>query len=864
METNFKAEDSTRVDGDIAAFINDIFRCNGAEENSIIRLLDSMRIKFRLDAVCVFEEMVNEKGVECLYGSYSREKYHLTGKTFPMSHADYRRNADAYDADGLSEKHMIPALDGQMACVLHFGFLRQDAIDGAVEFGINGEHSWTGEERLALRRAGIIIKSIVTGIHMGKLDRERKRMAQEQERTILELLDSISCGILRFRARDNRILSVNQAALDILGYRSKEELQADNFDGVENTVMEEDRKKLARRRSELRNIGDEGYIEYRVCHPDGKLLYVYGDIRKMMDAEGNEIFQKTLVDVTKQRLLEMELFRGQTKRALDAEAQKAEALAASNKQREILLSIGKLFMEICHVNVVTNECQFVYSDGGEKFADRQSGGYDKMLHDYVEYFIYKPERELVFKMASRFYARRHLSLKTPFYSFQCRRLSGNSYRWYRVYVILSSADENGQVENMVVAFLDINEERQREEKQKKALKEAYDTAMKANRAKSDFLSSMSHDIRTPMNGIIGMLSIAEDHLDDSEKVSECLKKIRVASNHLMDLINDVLDMSKIESGKVNLTESEFSMRELIDSLTTVLLPLIKEKEHSFTVNVHDVTHDYLTGDTLRLNQIFINILSNSIKYTARQGQISMDITELPASSGNYADYKFVIADNGIGMSKDFLPHLFEIFTQEEKSARSEYKGTGLGMAITHNLICMMGGSVEVESQEGKGTVFTVYLPLKIVEKKEQEDSAAEENTVDVYSNCRFLLVEDNDLNREIMSEILQAKGAKVEIAVNGEEAVKMFADSSEGYYDAIFMDIQMPVMDGYEATEKIRMTNRGDADTIPIIALTANAFSEDAQRAKKVGMSTHIAKPIDFNLLDRELRRLLLAKGRRG
>lgn len=858
MGMNGRAEGKTRIDNDIFTFLCKTVNCCSIDEKEINGLLDVVRIKFQIDGICVFEGLVNDQGYECLYGSFSREEYSMVGQVFPVSQAVYQSTVEAYGEDGLSDKRLITALDTQMTSSLHYGYVRDNVMDGAVGFRIYGNHRWTPEERLALRRLAMAMKGIVTNDRMIKLEKEKKRLAEGQQRLVAETMDSISCGVLRYRTADHYILAVNQAALNILGYRSKEELQADHFAGVANTVVEEDKIKIFAKKAELRNIGDEGYVEYRVCRPDGSLRYVYGDIRRLVDAEGNEVFQRTLVDVTEQKSLELELFREQARRAMEAEAQKAEALASSNEQKAILLGLGKLFGRFCYANLVTDDCQFVFTDDDVRFKGKNAWSYDRTLRDFVERLVHKSDKELVYRVASRSYIREHLSPENPFYSYQCRRMSEGRYKWFRTYIILSSIRADGEVENIVVAIQDIDEEKERDERQKQALKEAYDAAMKANRAKSDFLSTMSHDIRTPMNGIIGITTIAESHLGEPEKMEECLGKIKVASHHLMDLINDVLDMSKIESGKVNLLESEFSMKELVDSLAMVLQPQMKEKEHHFTVNMHDIVHDYLKGDVTRLNQIFINILGNSIKYTERHGQISMELMELHSSSENYANYKIVITDNGIGMSREFLPHLFETFTQEEKSARSEYKGTGLGMAITHNLISMMGGSVEVESEEGYGTVFTVYLPLKIVDRDSEATKASDKkNTLETYAGYRFLLAEDNELNREVAAEILQARGALVETAVDGKEAVRLFAESERGYYDAILMDIQMPVMNGYEATQEIRRMQRKDADTIPIIALTANAFAEDAQRAKKAGMNAHISKPIDFAKLAAELKRLI-------
>ncbi len=539
---------------------------------------------------------------------------------------------------------------------------------------------------------------------------------------------------------------------------------------------------------------------------------------------------------------------------------------------------------------------------------------------------------------------------------------------------------------------DVSAQREEEYRQKRALQEAYEAANNANAAKSDFLARMSHDIRTPMNAIIGMTAIAGTHLEDTERVEDCLNKITVSSKHLLGLINEVLDMSKIESGRMDLQEEEFVLPELIDNLLAMCKTQIKAKNHNLSVLIHGIEHENVIGDSQRIQQAFMNLMSNAIKYTPDNGKINLTITEKPTNRPRVGCYEAIFEDNGIGMSQDFLGHLFEPFARAADHRVEKIQGTGLGMAIMKNVIQMMNGTIDVESELDKGTKFTVtfYLKLQDAEERipyeefvdlpvlvaddepiaceftcemltklgmksewvltgqeavervvarheagedyntviidwkmpvmdglattkeirrrvgecipiiiisaydwtdiEQEaraagatafiskplfksrmvhlfcellghtmengqkssiDSLAEED----FRGCRALLVEDNELNAEIAAEILGMAGLETEHAFSGKEAVDMMAASEDGYYDIVFMDIQMPVMNGYEATRAIRSMNRAYMKRVPILAMTANAFAEDVQAAKASGMNEHIAKPLDFDQLKKALNR---------
>lgn len=559
-------------------------------------------------------------------------------------------------------------------------------------------------------------------------------------------------------------------------------------------------------------------------------------------------------------------------------------------------------------------------------------------------------------------------------------------------ILLTKEAASGDILALINAK-DITEIRRRNRETQKALLDAYEAADRASCAKTDFLSKMSHDIRTPMNAIIGMTAIAGTRLDDPEGMSECLSKISSASRYLLSLINEVLDMSRIESGALTLNEEDFNLFDMMESLVHMLSGTARRKGQKIVLHSQGLHNINVRGDALRLQQTFMNVIGNSIKYTGEDGEITIEVTEKPSSQARIGCYEFVIRDNGAGMTDDFLKRIYEPFERAEDVRISKIQGTGLGLTISRNVIQLMGGDIQIESELGQGTVVTVTVPLKYQEpgqmdkedlrgrtvlvvddepftcertcillqklgmkgewvlsgedalsyvlKKQQsqekifailldinmpgmngmetakaircqagcevpivvvsaydwadiEEEAREagvngfimkpldqnrlinsfknfvpekeepalEPTLESleeqdYSSKRILVVEDNDLNREIAEEILSMTGAKVETAENGKEAVDMVAASEEGYYDLILMDLQMPIMNGHEATRAIRAMNREDTGRVPIVAMTANAFVEDVQKSKASGMNEHMAKPLDIDLLQQMLARWL-------
>lgn len=418
-----------------------------------------------------------------------------------------------------------------------------------------------------------------------------------------------------------------------------------------------------------------------------------------------------------------------------------------------------------------------------------------------------------------------------------------------------------------------------------ALKQAYETANKANDAKMKFLSNMSHDIRTPMNIIIGMTEVAYGNIDDRENVLNCLQKILLASKHLLNLVNNVLDMSKIESGKMGLNDDKFNIIDLINDIASLSKPLIREKGHILSVNISDVVHREVIGDREKLTQVFMNLISNAIKYTLDEGNIDLYITEKNTNKDRIGCYEIIVQDNGIGMTKEYLKDLFVPFERANDSRINHIKGTGLGMPIVKNIVEMMNGDIQVESELNVGTKFiiTIFLEIQeafsddkdskstsletdiysevtqtaneqVLEDMYQNDETPKDNFLQIYSEKDFsdkymLIVEDNEFNAEVLGEILKSTGVHIDYAKNGQEAVDIITNTQKDYYNIILMDVKMPVMDGYAAAKAIRSLSGNYYKNIPIVAMTAHAFADDIRTAKKAGMDEHIAKPLDFKML---------------
>lgn len=382
----------------------------------------------------------------------------------------------------------------------------------------------------------------------------------------------------------------------------------------------------------------------------------------------------------------------------------------------------------------------------------------------------------------------------------------------------------------------------------------------ANSAKSEFLSHMSHDLRTPINGIMGMLSILEKCQDDPERQRECRRKIRVSAEHLLSLVNDVLQVSKLESGRPAAVAEPFGLREVLEDCVTILSPLAEERGVRLAVEDSGLLHPRVIGNPLHLKQILTNVIDNALRYNRPQGSVSVRAGESGFWDG-MADYQFVVEDTGIGIGEEFKAHIFEPFAQEHQGARTNYDGVGLGMSIVKKLVDQMKGSVEIDSQLGRGSVVRITLPIRVDESQSAPPLEEDPGAPDNIAGMRVLFVEDNEINCEIVEFLLREAGAKVVTANDGKAAVDTFAASPPWTFDCILMDLMMPVMSGYEASRVIRGLDRPDAAAIPIIALSANAFEEDVALSKDAGMNEHLSKPVDIRKMLRVIHRLTRRQG---
>ena len=799
----------------------------------------------------------------------------------------------------------------------------------------------------------------------------------QQNQTLEMLFTTMDCGVMCHTLDGSRIVSINKAALDILGYPSEEALIDAGFDLIAASVLPEDRIRLKQSIRSLKEEGDNVSLDYRVKHDDGEVLYVTGNI-KLIQENGKLYYQRYLLDRTAQRLQE-----------------ERERLEDKRRQMELLHALSIEYVLVCVFDLSTGDGKVLRIGECKNDIMTQIFKGDLSLEDcitrYAEGSIHEDDRELFLKTASIEHLAQELSEKTMCYM-NYRTTCCGEIRYFQMKAVRAGSWDTSR--SIVLGFRCLDDEMREEREQKALLEDALSQANRANKAKSTFLSNMSHDIRTPMNAIIGFTALAITHIDRKEQVQEYLKKIMTSGNHLLSLINDVLDMSRIESGKIHLEEQPCSLPDILHELHNIIQADIRAKQLDLYMDAVDIQDEEICCDRLRLNQVLLNLLSNAIKYTGAGGMVSMKVIEKPGAAPGFANYEFHIKDNGIGMNEEFVSHIFEPFERERNSTSSGIQGTGLGMAITKNIVDMMNGTIEVKSKQNVGTEVVVSLTFRLhsvkkesvaipeltglralvvdddfntcdsvscmlqqiglraewtmsgkeavlrtrqsinrndhyfvyiidwllpdmngievarrirqetgktvpiivltaydwadieeeareagvtafcskplflselrgclhsIVKKEQANDEAPDSK-EILRSGHILLVEDNELNQEIAVAILEEAGLTAEVAENGQIAVEMLKASQPGYYQLVLMDIQMPVMNGYQAAKEIRKLDNEALATIPIIAMTANAFEEDKQEALRCGMNNHIAKPINIEILLETLDHILMSK----
>ena len=797
-------------------------------------------------------------------------------------------------------------------------------------------------------------------------ERAYEKEITQKNQTLETIFTTLECGVMCHTLDGSRIISINKSALDILGYDSPEELMNDGFDMVASSVVDEDKDWLRKAILSLKKEGDSISVEYRVRHKNNKLLYIMGNI-KLIRENGNLAYQRFLLDCTAQKQRE------------NTERQERE-----RHQMELVHALTTDYILVCFFDLDTDKGHLLQmdKDSVSSFGSIFTGEISlcENMDSFIQNFVYEEDREMLLDAFSAERLIENLASEKQYYS-NFRVIQDGEIKYYQLKAVRTGSWDTSH--GMVLGLKSVDAETRHEMEQKGLLEDALLQANRASKAKSTFLSNMSHDIRTPMNAIVGFTALAMTHIDHKDQVEEYLKKIMTSGNHLLSLINDILDMSRIESGKMHLDEKEYSLPDILHGLRNIVLADIRAKQLELYIDAVDVINEEIYCDRLRLNQVLLNLLSNAIKYTGAGGIITMRITEKTGAPEGYATYEFSIKDTGIGMSQEFVKHIFEPFERERNSTISGIQGTGLGMAITKNIIDMMNGSIEVKSEQGNGTEFIVCLSFRLNEiKKEPKDIPQLKNcralvVDDDFNTCdsvsymlqqigmraewtlsgreavlrtrqalmrgdtycvyiidwllpdmngveitrrirkemgenvpiiiltaydwsdieeeakeagvtafcskplfmselrsclqsvvytdseppedspktrklhkgRILLAEDNELNQEIATAILSEAGFQIEIAENGQIAVDMLSKSRPGYYQLVLMDVQMPVMNGYDAARAIRKLPDTELSSIPILAMTANAFEEDRQEALKSGMNGHIAKPINIDTL---------------
>ena len=669
-------------------------------------------------------------------------------------------------------------------------------------------------------------------------------LSEQALQVIEQIGEDMPGGFFIYKATGNEeLLYANKAVFKIFGCETLEEfkeltgytfkgmLYPDDYEKVSGSIVDQIEK----------SQGNLDYVEYRIIRKDGKIRWLddYGHYVNS-DVYGG-LFYVFISDITEKRV--------------QMEADKAVYTA-------VIDALSRAYNAVWLINdIATGSFSLFRGDTSEGSVHARPTKealelltYEDAKVNYINNFVAPSDRERLEKELTLENIMANTTSKKIF-GVGFKRVVGDKERYYRIEFAQVQLP-NGKT-GIVAGFKDVDEDVRKEQEIQQVLRDAIDSANASSKAKSDFLSSMSHDIRTPMNGIIGMTAIATAHLDDRERVEDCLKKISEASSHLLSLINEVLDMNKIESGKVELNEENFNLSELVDTLLAMTKVQLENHHHTLNVNIADVVHENVIGDSHRIQQVFVNLMSNAIKYTPDGGTISLTVAERPTNAHGVACYEFVFEDNGIGMTEDFQKHLFEPFTRANDKKTAAIQGTGLGMTITQSLVRMMGGDIQVKSRPGEGSRFavTIYLKFLDVQNAEAHKEDPLKNLEDLkFEGKRILLVEDHPVNAEIAKNVLQMTGLEVEWVMDGEAAVERMAGSNEGEFDLVFMDIQMPNMDGYQATAAIRaMTTY--ARRIPIVAMTANAFADDIRKAKEVGMNDHISKPIDFKELAKILQK---------
>lgn len=700
-----------------------------------------------------------------------------------------------------------------------------------------------------------------------------KPQENETIQEIIAFMEEIPGGFLIYRADESEeIIYANKALLRIFQCDTLEEFMEFTGSSFRGIVHPEDLADVEQSIQEqiADSQHDLDFVEYRIIRKDQEIRWIedYGHYIHIDSVGG--IFYVFLLDVTdkknrrlseKERLLQEKKQKEQKLKNLIEEYDKERKLINQEHLRrlEVIEGLSVNYDSILYADLDADrilpyrlssrtELQF-----GKKFQPRQLSWY---ISDYVNTWVHPEDRELILKVSDPAYIRKKLATSKTYYT-NYRVISNGELQYLQLRIV--NVGNRDRISQVVMGYRKVDEEVRREMEQKQLFEEALNTANIAINAKNTFLSNMSHDMRTPLNAIFGYTTLARKHMEDSQAVSDYLRKIDIASRQLLELIEKVLEISWSESNNTRITETECNLSDILQDIHENLLPQAEEKNIAFSVDSAGMTHCDIFGDQDKLRQLLTNLAANAITYTENNGTVEITAEELEKFPNNFAVYQFVVKDTGIGISKDFLKHIYEPFEREKNTTFSGIHGSGLGLTIAKNIVDMMGGTIQINSAPGKGSTFTVILRLRL----QTHPLSCANHTEDAFSsllNKKILLVDDNMANLEIETEILQGMGFIVETAINGQAAVEKMELASPEDFDLILMDIQMPVMNGWEAARAIRRLPEPSASHIPIIALSADAFDSDKQMSKESGMDAHLTKPIDIPLILETIARILQSR----
>ncbi len=670
-------------------------------------------------------------------------------------------------------------------------------------------------------------------------------------------LDQMPGGFFIYRADGNEeIIYANKAMLRLFDCATMEEFQVltgnsfrgivhpDDLEAVEESIAEQIRHSQY----------DLDYVEYRIIQRGGAIRWV-DDYGHFVHSDEGDIFYVFVGDATekKQRqealLVEKKQHEEQLKNKIEEYDQELEVIHQEHLRRlEMIEGLSVDYESIFYVDLDAGRIKpyrvspRFKKDFPVQRKIQEFAGYDS---DYIRKWVHPEDRTLLSGASDPAYIREKLA-KAKTFHINYRIIQEEKTTYMQLRMVNVSNEE--QVSQVILGYRNVDVEIIQEMKQKQVLEKALEEANRANSAKTLFLSNMSHDIRTPLNAIVGYTALARKYMQEKEKISQYLDMVTASSDQLLRLLNDVLEISRIESGKIYVQEEEFDLPELMHQIQSSMLYQAEAKELTLSLRLSGLKHHMVFSDRKKMSQVLTCLLDNAVKYTNPRGQICIIVTEGENTENGCIIYQFIIEDNGIGISKEFSQLIFEPFERKKNTTMSGIYGTGLGLTIARKLLEMLGGTIEVSSVSGQGSKFTITLPLRIREGCEEEGENGEKIT-EQSGPGRVLIVDDNDINLEIEIEVMKDAGFQVDTAKDGSIAVEKVGKSAPGYYDLILMDIQMPVMDGLCATRAIRALEEPSLARIPIIAVSANAFEEDRKRAIESGMNEHLAKPIDVALL---------------